>query len=39
MFGGASKLQLDDDLLKIYYPKLTVMRGVEYTVFLLFNDV
>ena len=39
MFGGASNVQLGGKLLKVHYPKLTVMRGVEYTVLLFFNDV
>ena len=39
MFDGASNLQLAGDLLKIYYPKVSVMRGVEHTVLLFFNDV
>ena len=39
MFDGASNVQLGGKLLKLYYPKLTVMSGVEYTVSLFFNDV
>ena len=39
MFDGASNVQLGGKLLKLHYPKLTVMRGVERTVLLLFNDV
>ena len=39
MFDGASNVQLADELLKIRYPKITVMRGVEHTVYLFFNDV
>ena len=39
MFYGASNAQLRGDLLKIYNPKLTVMRGVEHTVSIFFNDV
>ena len=32
MFDGASNVQLGGKLLKVHYPKLTVMRGVEHTV-------
>ena len=32
MFNGASNFQLGGILLKVHYPKLTVMRGVEHTV-------
>ena len=39
MFYGASNVQLAGELLKIYYPKISVMRGVEHTVSLFFNDV
>ena len=39
MFDGASNVQLGVKLLKVHYPKLTVMRGVEHTVSLFFNDV
>ena len=39
MFYGASNVQLAGRLLKVNYPKLTVMRGVEHTVSLFFNDV
>ena len=39
MFDGASNVQLAGELLKIHYPKITVMRGVEHTVSLFFNDV
>ena len=39
MFDGASNVQLADELLKIRYPKITVMRGVKHTVSLFFNDV
>ena len=39
MFDGASNVQLGGKLLKVHYPKLTVMRGVEHTVSLFFNDV
>ena len=39
MFDGASNVQLGGKLLKVHYPKLTVMRGVEHTVLLFFNDV
>ena len=39
MFDGASNVQLDGELLQIRYPKITVMRGVEHTVSLFYNDV
>ena len=39
MFDGASNVQLGGRLLKVHDPKLTVMRGVEHTVSLFFNDV
>ena len=39
MFDGASNVQLAGELLKIIYPKISVMRGVEHTVSLFFNDV
>ena len=39
MFDGASNVQLAGRLLKVNYPKLTVMRGVEHTMSLFFNDV
>ena len=39
MFDGASNVQFAGRLLKVNYPKLTVMRGVEHTVSLFFNDV
>ena len=39
MFDGASNVQLSGRILKVNYPKLTVMRGVEHTVSLFFNDV
>ena len=39
MFDGASSVQLAGELLKIHYPKVSVMRGVEHTVSLFFNDV
>ena len=39
MLDGASNVQLGVKLLKMYDPKLTVMRGVEHTVSLFFNDV
>ena len=32
MFDGASNVQLLGRLLKVHYPKLTVMCGVEHTV-------
>ena len=39
MFYGASNVQLAGELLKIHYPNILVMRGVEHTVSLFFNDV
>ena len=39
MLDGASNVQLAGRLLKVYYPKLTVMCGVEQTVSLFFNDI
>ena len=39
MFDGASNIQLAGILLKVQYPKLTVICGVEHTVSLFFNDV
>ena len=38
-FDGASNVQLGGKLLKVHYPKLTFMRGVEHTVSLFFNYV
>ena len=38
-FDGASNVQLAGELLKNYYPDISVMRGVEHTVSLFFNDV
>ena len=38
-FDGDSNVQLAGRILKVYYPKLIVMRGVEHTVSLFFNDV
>ena len=39
MFYGASNVQLAGELLKIHYPNILVMCGVEHTVSLFFNDV
>ena len=39
MFDGASNVQLADKLLTIHYPTFSVLRGVEHTVSLFFNDV
>ena len=39
MFDGASNVQLSGELLKIHYPKVSVMCGVEHIVSLFFNDV
>ena len=38
MFNGASNVQLAGRLLNVYYTKLTVIRCVEHTVPLFFND-
>ena len=34
MFGGGSNIQLAGELLKMHYPKISVMHGVEHTVSL-----
>ena len=39
MFDRAPNVHLDGELLKINYPKVSVMRGVEHTVSLFFNGV
>ena len=39
VFDGASNIQLSGELLITHYPKVSVMRGVEHTVSLFFNDV
>ena len=39
MFDKASNVQLGGILLKVHYPKWTVMHGVEHIVSLFFNDV
>ena len=39
MFDGAPNVQLAGRPLKVHYPKLTVMRGVEHTISLFFYDV
>ena len=39
MFDGDSNVQIGGKLKEMYYPKLTVMHGVEHTVSLFFNDV
>ena len=38
MFDGASDVKLGGKRLKVHYPKLKVMRWVEHTVLLFFND-
>ena len=38
MFDGASNVQRAGELLKIHHPKILVLRGVEHTVLLFFND-
>ena len=39
MFDGDSNVRLAGKVLKIHYPKVSVMRGVEHTISLFFNDV
>ena len=39
MFDGASNVQLTGEILKIHYPKVSVICGVEHTVYLFFNYV
>ena len=39
MFDWSSNLQLAGELLKINYPKVSVIRGVEHTVKLFLDDV
>ena len=39
MFDGASNVQFAVELLKMHYPNVSVMRMVENTVYLFFNDV
>ena len=39
MFDGSSNVQLGGKNLRVHYPKLTVMHGVEHTALLFFNDV
>ena len=39
IFGGALNVQLVGRILKVNYPNLTFIRGVEDTVSLFFNDV
>ena len=39
MYDVASNVQLSGELLKIYYPKVSVLRGFEHTVSLFLNDV
>ena len=39
MFDGASNVQLAGELLKIHYPNISVVCGVEHTVSLFFKDV
>ena len=34
IFDGASNVQLRGELLKVHFKKLTVVRGVEHTVWL-----
>ena len=38
-FDGVSNVQLGGEHLKIHYPKTSVMRGVEHTLYLFFHDV
>ena len=39
MYDGASNVQLAGEVLKNHYTNLSVMRGVEHTVSLFFNEV
>ena len=39
IFDGASNVQLSGELLKIHYPKVSFIRGIEHTVSLFLNDV
>ena len=39
MFDGASNVQIGVELLKIHYPKISVMRGVGKTVSLFFRYI
>ena len=39
MFDGASNVHLAGEVLKIHYPKFSVMPGVEHTVSVFFIDV
>ena len=39
MFDGDSNVQLAGELLKIHYPKFSIMIGVEHTISLFFYDV
>ena len=39
MSDRASNVQLAGKLLKIHYPKVSIMREVEHTVSVFFNDV
>ena len=39
MFGGSLNVQIGGELLKIHYPKISVMCGVEHTVYLFLFDV
>ena len=39
MFYGDSNVQIAGKLLKIHYPNVSVMHGVEHLVSLFFNDV
>ena len=38
MFDGDLNVQLGGELLKNYDPKISVVRGVEHTVSIFFND-
>ena len=39
MFDESLNVQLASEILKIHYPKVSVIPGVEHTVSLFFNDV
>ena len=39
VFDGAENVKLSGEILKIYYPELTLMRRFKHTVYIFFNDV
>ena len=38
MFDGASNVQIGGEFSKMDYPNISVIRGVEHTVYLFFDD-